>query len=101
MLLAMVAAGSEAPGTMLRSWTSANSLLAQGPEARANLFREDLGLFPGCEVATLVDLVVVDELGICLLRPTPRERIELVREDTHGNRDSHPLTPKNPFLFSQ
>jgi hypothetical protein len=30
-------------------------------------------------------------LGYCLLRPTPRERIELVRKDAHGNRDGDSL----------
>src|SRR5437867_7366212 len=39
-------------------------LATQRPEARANLFREELGLFPRRKVATPVDLVVVDELGI-------------------------------------
>src|ERR1044071_7903273 len=29
----------------------------------------------------------MDQFGIRLLRPAPRSRIELVREDTHGNRD--------------
>src|SRR5439155_22406388 len=29
----------------------------------------------------------MDEFGICPLRPTPRGWIELVRKDTHGNRD--------------
>src|SRR5215472_2458072 len=77
---------------------SASLLRAQGPEARANLLREDLGLFPRGEVATLVDLVVVDELGIRLLRPAPRERIELVRENAHGNRDSYSPDAEEPFL---
>src|SRR5499425_3646534 len=76
---------------------SASSLRAQGPEARANLFREDLGLFPGREMAALVDLVVMDELGIRLLRPTARQRIELVRENAHGNRDRHPPDAEEPL----
>src|SRR5258707_13780304 len=70
---------------------SSSSLCAQRPEARANLVREDLWLFPGRKVAALVDLVVVDELGECPLRPTPRGRIELVRKDAHGNRDGDAL----------
>ena len=35
----------------------------------------------------LVDLVVVDEIGIGALRPVPRRLVELVREDAHGSRD--------------
>src|SRR5262250_785367 len=38
--------------------------LAKRPEARANLFGKELWLFPGREVAALVDLVEVDELGV-------------------------------------
>src|SRR5215212_2036907 len=59
-------------------------LLAKRREAVANLFREQLRLFPGREVAALVELVVVDEVGICLLGPTPRHLIEIVRKDAHG-----------------
>src|SRR5947209_19091254 len=41
-------------------------------------------------MAALVDLVVMDELGIRLLRPAPRGLIELVRKRAHGsgNRDT-------------
>jgi hypothetical protein len=45
--------------------------LAERPEARADLFTEQVGLFPGGEVSALLDLVVVDEVGVRLLRPTP------------------------------
>src|SRR5215510_7865650 len=73
-------------------------LRAQRPEARANLFREDLGLLPGSEVTALVNLVVVDELGESLLRPAARSRIELVREDGHGNGDLDALGVEEPEL---
>ena len=60
--------------------TWANTVhLAKRPEARADLFREQLRLLPGRKVPALVDLVVVDEIGIGLLRPTLRHLIELVR----------------------
>jgi hypothetical protein len=36
-------------------------------------------------------LVVIDELGIRPLCPTPRSLIELVRKSAHGNRDGNPL----------
>jgi len=38
-------------------------------------------------VSALGQPAVVDQLGIGLLRPAPRSRIEFVREDAHGNRD--------------
>jgi len=46
-----------------------------------------LRLFPGREVAALVDPVVIDEFGIRPLRPTPRGLILLAGEDAHGSRD--------------
>src|SRR3984893_6451641 len=60
---------------------------AQRLERRAKLRREDLRLLPGREVAALVDLVVIDELGIRPLRPAPRGLIELVRKGAHRGRD--------------
>src|SRR5687768_18006914 len=50
------------------------------------LFRKKLWLFPGGEVPPLADLVVMDEVGICLLCPAPRGWIEFVGEDAHSNR---------------
>jgi thiol-disulfide isomerase/thioredoxin len=38
-------------------------------------------------VPALVDLVVVHEVGVRLLRPAPRRLEELVGEDAHGHRD--------------
>ena len=39
------------------------------PNAARISAREQLGLFPGREVAALVDLVEVSEVGVCLLDP--------------------------------
>ena len=38
-------------------------------------------------MAAFGDLVVVDELGIRPLRPTPRSRVDLVGEDAYRDRD--------------
>jgi hypothetical protein len=38
----------------------------------ANLFGEELRLFPGRKVATFFDPVVIDKIVISALRPTPR-----------------------------
>jgi hypothetical protein len=48
-------------------------------------------------VTALVELVVVDELGIRPLRPAPRRWIELVGEDAHGNRDGDAFGIEIPF----
>src|SRR3954471_18398926 len=58
--------------------------LAKRAEPRAQLGGVQLRLLPGGEVAALVELVVVDQVGVGLLCPTPRHLIELVREDAHG-----------------
>src|SRR5918911_2609566 len=50
---------------------------AQRSEARANFLREEVRLFPRREVTALVDLVVMDQLGIGPLGPTPRSLIRL------------------------
>src|SRR5262245_15467581 len=60
---------------------------AQRSQARANLLRKELRLFPGSEVAALVELVVVNELGIRSLHPASRGWIKLIRKDADGNRD--------------
>ena len=44
-------------------------------------------LFPCRKVPAFVDFVVVDELVIRLLRPTPRGLIVLARKDGHGSWD--------------
>ena len=44
-------------------------------------------MFKRGKVSTFVELVVMDQFGIRLLCPAPRDWIEFVREDAHGNRD--------------
>src|SRR5687768_1885680 len=53
----------------LRASMAAARLVSQRTETLAQFFGQDFRLFPGGEVAALVDLVVVDQLGICLFRP--------------------------------
>src|SRR5207248_6012504 len=48
------------------------TLGAQRPERRPDLGREQLGLLPGGEVAALVDLVEVGEVGVDFLGPAAR-----------------------------
>jgi hypothetical protein len=50
---------------------------AEGPEARAELLGEQLRLLSCGEVTAPVELVVVDQLGIGPLGPTPRGLIGL------------------------
>src|ERR671918_1650778 len=78
---------SVAASTVLVMATS----VAQRAQARADLVAEELRLLPGRKVPALVELVVVDEIGIGLLRPTPRHLIELVRKDAHGYGDGDAL----------
>src|SRR5262249_11711073 len=56
-------------------------------ERHAKFFREKLRLFPGREVAAFVDLIEIDEIGIRLLRPAARGRVDFVRKNAHGDRD--------------
>jgi hypothetical protein len=59
--------------------------LAQRAERRSDLGREELGHFPGGEVASSAGLVEVDEVGVGLLDPAARGREDLAGE--HGDRD--------------
>jgi hypothetical protein len=61
--------------------------LAQLAERCPDLGREQLGLFPDGEVAALVDLVEVDEVGVDLLGPAARRLDDLVGEDGVGHRE--------------
>src|SRR3954451_22940179 len=65
--------------------------LAQRSQARAHLFYEEVRLLPCGEVPADGQSVVVDEVGIGLLCPTPRHLIELVREDAHRYRNGDAL----------
>src|SRR5688500_5633158 len=82
---------SVAPANEGRCTRSNRVMSAQRSKAGADLFHEQLRLLPGGEVPALVELVVMEQLGIGLLRPAPRHLIELVREDAHGYRDVHAL----------
>src|SRR5689334_10805365 len=68
-----------------------HGLLAKRPEPLADLVDEQLGLLPGGKVPALVELVVMDEVGIGLLGPAPRHLIELVRKDAYGYGDGDAL----------
>src|SRR5580704_9174525 len=79
---------------ILMRWVIATSgrapiacLFAQWPEARANLLGKEFRLFPGRIVPALVSPVVVDELVICALGPTPRGLVVLARKNAHRSRD--------------
>src|SRR3954451_25252423 len=60
--------------------------LAERAEPVAQLRGVELGLLPGREVPAAVELVVVDEPGVRLLRPAPGRPVELVGEDANGGR---------------
>src|SRR5262249_16838575 len=72
-------------------------LLAQGSEACANLFAQELRLLPRAQVPALGKPVVVHQLWIGLFGPTPRSRIEFVRKDTHGSRDGDAFDVEVPL----
>src|SRR3954462_13008325 len=65
--------------------------LAQRSESRANFVAEQFRLLPCREVPAHGQPVVVDEVGIGLLCPTPRHLIQLAREDAHRYRDGDAL----------
>ncbi len=58
--------------------------MAQRSEARAQLFRKYLRLFPGRIVSAFVELVEIEELVIRPLCPAARGLIVLTRKDAHG-----------------
>src|SRR3954454_9320964 len=64
---------------------------AQRSGRRADVFGEQLRLLPGREVPAPVVLVVVDEVGVRLLGPAPRNPVELVGEGAHADRDRDAL----------
>src|SRR5580704_7631618 len=61
--------------------------LAQRAERRSDLGREELGLFPGGEVASFAGLVEVDEVGVGLLDPAARGREDLAGEGGEADRE--------------
>src|SRR5215218_6260343 len=72
--------------------------LPKRPEGGAQLLGEKLRLLPGGEVAALVDLVVVDEVGIRLLCPTARRLILLAWKNAHSYRRGDSLGVKESSL---
>src|SRR5271169_5844923 len=66
--------------------TGSGLLLAERVERRPDLGREQLGLFPGGEVAAPVDLVEVGEGGESLLDPVARGPEDLTGEDGEADR---------------
>src|SRR5215218_6077439 len=65
--------------------------LAKRPECGSDFFREQLRLLPRGEVAALVDLVEVDQVGVGLLCPAARGLILLAGKDAHGYRNGDAL----------
>src|SRR5262245_29891563 len=59
----------------------------QRPERRAELLREELRLFPGREVAALVDLVEVDQVLVGAPGPGLRGSIDVLRKYRDGHRE--------------
>src|SRR5436305_14085430 len=57
------------------------------PKGRSHLGREELGLFPGREVAALVDGVEVDDVRVARLDPAARRPPDLARERREAERD--------------
>src|SRR5689334_25119269 len=62
---------------------------AQGPDLDPQFLREQLRLFPRREVAALVDLMKIDQVGIGAAGPCLGRSIALLREhgDRYGKRD--------------
>src|SRR5215813_10190232 len=56
-------------------------------KGRSELSHEDHWLLPCREVAALLDLVVIEQFGICPLRPAAWSLVLLAGEDSHGHRD--------------
>jgi hypothetical protein len=57
-------------------------------EGGAKFLTEEFRLFPGREVTAFVELVLVNQVGICPLGPTPRSLVQFVWEDTYGSRNA-------------
>src|SRR6185369_12598220 len=67
-------------------------------ERRAHLAGEQLRLLPGGEVTAFRQLVVVNELRIGPLSPSPRYRVDLVRIDADCDRDANALRRNEALL---
>src|ERR1700736_1099704 len=65
----------------------AHGYLAHRSKRRTHLLAEELGLLPRGEVATLVDLVEVDDVRVRRLDPAARRPPDLARERCEAERD--------------
>src|SRR5262249_32003735 len=79
--------GHSAAGGAPRSWAPAARGAADGPKSLPQLRREQLRLFPGGEVPSLVDLVEVDEGRVALLHPAAWRGEDLAGEGGERDRD--------------
>jgi hypothetical protein len=72
-----------------KRWPGCGNGLSKGSECCTDLGREQLGFFPSGEMAALVDLVEVDDIGIRLLDPAARGTPDLAGErgEANWNRD--------------
>src|SRR5215217_1455066 len=70
---------------LLSDFSYPNCALTKRSKPGTNLFSESFWLFPRREVSALVEFVVMDQVGICALCPTPRGLIEIFRKGAHGN----------------
>src|SRR4051812_21867065 len=71
---------------------------AEGSESGPNFLREELRLFPRGKMTALVELVVVNELGIGALGPASRRLIELIGKGADGDRNRNVLGCKERKL---
>src|SRR4029450_13744629 len=76
-------------------------LLPKRPERVSQFARKEFRLFPGGEVAALVDLVEVGEVWVDLLGPMTGGPEDLVRENREGHweREFGALPPGRAALF--
>src|SRR5207302_6581395 len=72
---------------LCRSWFSCRLVSAQRLERSTHLLAEELGLLPRGEVATLVNLVEVDDVRVRRLDPAARRPPDLARERREAERD--------------
>src|SRR3954465_15835946 len=81
-----------------RPLRSSSLRVPEGSERRAEFVRKKRRLFPRREGPAFVEPVVVDELGIRLLRPAPWRLIELLWKCTDRSRDRNAFRGKKRQL---
>ena len=81
--------------------TASYSLYARSDsQARPNLSRKQLRLFPGGEVPAFGEGVEVNEIVVGALGPTPRSLVDLFRKDANGGRNRDVVVVKKAPLYS-